>query len=561
MSADPSTAERTPLLQRRSLSPASSSISKSAGSFHSGESNLKDEEGSYISPSRGVVIAVSIGVLIFLQAINISIMTTTQSSIAADLDAFDKTTWLQSSYLIAMSSLAPLMGRLSQLFSPRLCMFCSTLAVVIGTIITSLSVSFEMFMVGRVITGAGAGGILIVATIIVIQIAGPKRRGLHIGLVNAGMTAGVSLGAVIGGAFEPKIGWKVLFGIQVPIALLAGFGLLLSIPAKYEAGASKNSNLSLRQKISTIDYSGALLLISTIVLFLLGLSGHRILATPIVLSALTLPIFVLNEIYVAMDPIIPITVLKSRGTLLTCLATVGFMMARYCILFYTPVYAMAVRDWKPAVAGSILIPTNAGFASGGLLAGIFHIRRDGSFYLPSVISMGLFPLTFLLLEFISTPDSSWTLYVLSVFINGLLTGASLNYTLVHLLHLTPSSVHPIALSLLATFRGFAGSFGAAIGGGFFERVLRKSLVEGFKNAGHEGSKDLIRRLMGSPQLVGQLEGKEKEIAVHAYQSGIKALFLGAMALGIIVVFIQAGTGWKEAVDHEATQEPEEADQD
>jgi MFS family permease len=140
-------------------------------------------------------------------ATNISILTTTQSAIAADLDAFDKVTWLTSSYLIAMSSLAPLMGRLSQVFSPRLCMFISTVIIAAGTLIVATSKTFEMFIVGRVISGAGASGIFIVASIIVIQMTSPERRGLFIGLVNTGMTAGVSLGAVIAGALESKIGW------------------------------------------------------------------------------------------------------------------------------------------------------------------------------------------------------------------------------------------------------------------------------------------------------------------------------------------------------------------
>ena len=113
-----------------------------------------------------------------------------------------------------MSSLAPLMGRLSQVFSPRLCMFFSTLLISTGTLIISTSASFNMFIVGRVISGAGASGIFIVASIIVIQMTSPDRRGLFIGLVNTGMTAGVSLGAVIAGALEPKIGW-----VSIPLHL------------------------------------------------------------------------------------------------------------------------------------------------------------------------------------------------------------------------------------------------------------------------------------------------------------------------------------------------------
>jgi hypothetical protein len=346
--------------------------------------------------------------------------------------------------------------------------------------------------------------------------------------------------------------------------MLAGFGLLAGIPADFVAKNNPYQHLTIRQKLARVDYSGALSLVATIVLFLFGLSGPRILATPLILSAFALAVFVLNEIHVAKDPVIPISVLRSRGTLLTCFATVGFMMARWGILFYTPVYALAVRGWKPAVAGSILIPTNAGFATGGLLAGVFHIHRNGSFYMHSIISMGLFPLTLVVLAFISTADSSWSLYLLMVFCNGALAGAALNYALVHLLHLTPPEVHPIVLSLLATFRGFAGSFGSAIGGGLFGRVLRKSLNDGFAGAGLKDRGDLVRRLLGSPALVGKLEGKEKDIAVQAYEDGFKALFLGAVGLAVVVSLLQAATGWKapaksgKQVSQEEEVEGEEA---
>lgn len=338
---------------------------------------------------------------------------------------------------------------------------------------------------------------------------------------------------------------------------MAGFGLLFGIPANYIASNVSYDGLSIRQKLARIDYSGSLFLVITIVLFLFGLSGPRILPTPLILSALSLPVFILNEIYVAKDPVIPVSVLKSRGTLLTCFATVGFMMARWCVLFYTPMYALAVRGWNPAVAGSILIPTNAGFASGGLVAGIFHIRRSGSFYVPSVLSMALFPVTLLILAFISTAESSWALYIFVVFCNGFITGAALNYCLVHLLHVTLPEVHPIVLSLLATFRGFAGSFGSAIGGGLFTRVLHKSLVDGFDEAGLKHRGELIRKLLGSPALVNGLEGTERDVAVGAYEAGMKALFLGGMGLAIIVVFIQAGTGWKEAARKEEVREEDD----
>lgn len=435
-------------------------------------------------------------------------------------------------------------------------MFVSTVIVCLGCIITSISPSLAVFLLGRAVTGTGAAGIMIVATIIAVQLAGAKRRGLYIGLINSSLTVGVSLGAVIAGALEPKFGWKILFGIQAPISMIAGLCVLFGIPKKYLTSSSEFAGFSLRQKLASIDYFGAVSLTSAILLFLLGLSGRHIMPTPIILSLLLFPLFIINETRIVKYPIIPVTILHSRGTLLTCLATVGFMMARWSVLFYTPVYALAVRAWPPAVAGSILIPTNLGFGLGGILAGAIHIRRAGSFYAPSLASMALVPVTLLVLALTSLPTTSTAGYVATVFFSGLLTGAALNYTLVHMLHLTPGAVHPIALSLLATFRGFAGSFGSAIGGGLFMRILSRELEDGFAEAGLKHREDLVRRLMGSPALVSGLEGKEREVAVGAYVAGIRALFLAAMGLSVVMAFIQAGTGWKGVTEEGEIREGE-----
>jgi hypothetical protein len=104
------------------------------------------------------------------------------------------------------------------------------------------------------------------------------------------------------------------------------------------------------------------------VLFLYGLSG-TIQIAPLIASLGTLAVFVLFERFLTKNPIIPLTVLHSRGALLSCVAQLGFMAARWTVLFYTPITALAVRGFSPAASGSILIPTNLGFGLGGLLVG------------------------------------------------------------------------------------------------------------------------------------------------------------------------------------------------
>src|SRR5580704_9237893 len=130
-------------------------------------------------------------------ATNITLLTTTQSVIASDLDAFEEASWFTSAYLVAMSSIAPINGRLSHIFAPRYCIFCSTVILSIGLLITGLAPSLPVFLVGRAISGTGSAGIFTVSIILVVQLTDPSRRGLFNGLLNTAYTIGVSAGAIL----------------------------------------------------------------------------------------------------------------------------------------------------------------------------------------------------------------------------------------------------------------------------------------------------------------------------------------------------------------------------
>lgn len=448
-----------------------------------------------------------------------------------------------------MSCMSPLYGRFAQIFSPKSIVLVAAVLFTIGAFIASQAQSLAVFLVGRALQGVGSAGILTLSIILVIDLTGKKHRGLFIGLANTAVTTGVSLGAVIGGALAWTAGWRLLMWVQCPIAFFSGVAVFLSIPSSKPNTVSEEEQ-SLSKKVWNIDYSGALLLVLCLVSLSYGLSHPKVQVWPIIAGVVLLVIFVLNEIYRATVPIIPISVLKSRGALLSCFGQMGFMTVRWSVLFYTPIYAQAVRLWTPTQAGAILVPTNAGFAAGGLVAGALHIRRAGSFWLPSVVCYSLFPLTMLVLSQISTTESSSAWYIFTVFVNGFTVGAGLNYCLAHMLHLTSPDTHFVATSLLATFRGFSGTFGAAAGGGLFTRLLYSNLESEFADRGLEGKEDIIRQLLGKPALIRQLTGLEQEAGRFAYQNSIEGLFLAGVGLAALAILVQAGTGWKAPEPHQ-----------
>jgi predicted MFS family arabinose efflux permease len=497
-----------------------------------------------------------------------SMLTTTQGVIADDLEAYESVTWFTSAYLVSMSSLSPLAGKLSYVIAPRFLMFFATIILGIGSLISGFAKSLAIFLLGRALSGVGAAGLLSVSIVLVIQLTSQKRRGLAVGLINSAFTVGVAAGAIIAGALELAVGWRFLFWIQCPISIAAGACLVLSIPKhlSVEEYSTTTSQKTPFEKAMQIDYLGALLLVLCIVSLLVGLSTPQISAVPILFSLALFPIFLYQEIYRHPDPIIPVSILGSRGALLCCISTVGFMMARWSVLFYTPIFATAVRGWHPAKAGSLLVPTNAGFAIGSIASGGIHIRRAGSWYISTVVIYAIFPITLFALALVSTATSPTWMIVVFTFANGLCAGASLNYVLHHCLHLVLPEVRFIITSLLATFRGFSGTFGSAIGGGIFIRVLSRSLDQGFEDHGLGGprEKELIRRLVGSPRAVQGLIGYQRDIAIASYTKAVQSLFFSGVALSLVMLLIQALTGSAsptttdsyENIDHDDSEETE-----
>ncbi|KIW21132.1 hypothetical protein PV08_01712 [Exophiala spinifera] len=555
--------ERRPLLSSsngNATSPGSGSGRGSDPRPINGVDSGVAKEKSNLSRTRGALICLSVWILIFILTNNVSLITTIQSPIAIALKASTEVSWFTSAYLIAVTSITPVAGRLCAIFTPRVYLLASIVVQACGLLITSQARTLGSFLVGRAITGIGSAAVTPVAFILVTELTSPRRRGLFFGCINTGYTSGVACGAIIAGALEPLVGWRAVFWLQIPFALCAALVAFWSIPATPHSPPTSTSpgqessntsrpqseyekDDSLGKKLSQIDYFGVITIIAAVVLLLYSLSSPSIQITPIVLSLASLVLFVLVEANWAKQPIVPVSVLKSRGNILTGVATIGVMTARWGVLFFTPTYVLTLRGWSQASAGLTLIPTNLGFGSGGLLAGWLHIRRTGSFYMSVLVSFVLFALSMFAVSWISTPSSNIYLYIVVLFFNGFLVGTLLNYSLAHVLHLTVPATHIIVIPLNAMFRSLSGSFGSSISGGLFLRTLVTTLRDEFARRGVTGKEGLIKQLAGTPILVQRLTGVEREVALVGYETGLKTVYLAGGCLAVVMLVVQACVGW------------------
>lgn len=122
---------------------------------------------------------------------------------------------------------------------------------------------------------------MVTGIILTLDLVHKKRRGIFIGIVNFGMTFGVSLGAVLAGLVVPVLGWvsiithllanrdpgltltiqRVIFWVQSAATLVLGPALFFAIPSRshHEPGTTKAAFLL--QKLKNVDYAGALTLV------------------------------------------------------------------------------------------------------------------------------------------------------------------------------------------------------------------------------------------------------------------------------------------------------------
>jgi len=519
--------------------------------------------GTTFTRLRGIFIIISMAILLFLQASNISLLTTVQGAIAEDLNAYDSTTWFMSTYLLAMASTGPVYGKLSYIFAARYLILFASFILAFGSLASALTRTVEPFLLGRVLGGIGAAGIVSV-TQVLIQYVPEKRRGLAQGGLNCGYTIGVASGAILAGAIQPRLGWRAIFWFQLPLTIISGLVLVFSIPAGLKGlrpNALGKDDTPISTKLKKIDYLGALLLVATITLILYGLAapgfGTAEIITIVLGLFVFLPLFVYQEAYRHSDPIVSVKILRNRPVLFACLATLGYMMARWAVLFYSPVFGTAVKGLDPASAGAVLVPTNLGFAIGSILSGLIHIRRDGSYYAACLVVFALFPISILWLALSTTAEVSMPLYYFILLWNGLCAGGGMNYTLAHIQHLVHTDVRLIAISIFFTFRGFAGTFGATVGGGIFNRALKAALVKRFEEEDMALPWPLLRELVGSPRAVQKLKGFAYKAAVQGYVDALRTLFLAGVGLAVVTLVLQACTGWKGAEDREKERRVEE----
>ncbi|WP_155976896.1 MDR family MFS transporter [Nocardia sp. 348MFTsu5.1] len=128
--------------------------------------------------------------------------------------------WLTTGYMLTMAVVIPTTAFLMQRFRLRAFFIAAMATFSVGTLIAASAPGFEMLFAGRIIQAAGTAvmmPLLLSTTMILVP---PARQGQIMGVVTVVIGGAPAFAPALSGLVVDQLGWRWLFIIILPIALV-----------------------------------------------------------------------------------------------------------------------------------------------------------------------------------------------------------------------------------------------------------------------------------------------------------------------------------------------------
>ncbi|WP_340966314.1 MFS transporter [Bacillus sp. PPSBB_11] len=156
---------------------------------------------------------------------------------------------------------------------------------ILSNFITSISHSFEMVMITRVLQGISGGTVIVVEMAVATRLVEREKRGTAIGIILMGLSSSLVLGVPIGTFLSSMIGWKALFAAIGVITLIPLIVVYRRIPSMKE-----QEPVTLRMQLSILKDKRILLAVAVTLFYVGGYSTLFTYLTPFLQKSANLSI-------------------------------------------------------------------------------------------------------------------------------------------------------------------------------------------------------------------------------------------------------------------------------
>ena len=467
------------------------------------------------SASSVRVVIASVAVLLLLASLDQSIVSTALPTIVADLGGLDHLSWVVTAYILASTIVAPLYGKLGDMYGRRVMVFLSVGLFLAGSALCGLATSMTWLILARGVQGLGGGGLFVLALSIVGDLIPPRERGRIQGMFAVVFGTSSVAGPLLGGWFVEQASWPWIFYINLPIGALALVGFAYGFAARSERVARK------------IDYAGAVTLsLGLGALVLVTSLGGRSLPWDgpealvlIALSVAAFAAFVLIERRAA-EPILPLGLFRLNTFWVT--SAVGFAAGAglFGAVTFLPLFLQIAKGASPTASGMLMIPMMAGILLASNLSGRF-MRRTGRYRILLIHGTGSLTLGLALLTTITAEMPLW-LFCLYLSFVGLGMGCIFPVTTTAVQNAVGREQIGVATAAGLMFRQVGGAVGVALFGAMFGAAVTARLGDVIRDAGEIG-----------PQMLSGLDSLQRSEVVGAVVAGTHPIYVVASCIAAV----------------------------
>lgn len=424
-------------------------------------------------------------------------------------------TWTQTDYMMGLALAFPVGGWLARRMGEYRPFVAAFLGFALASWVCACATAFYLYLTGRVLLGFSGGLTLLLGQTLLIKEYPERRKSFGVGVWSVFTLTPFSFGPPLGGWIADNLGWRWLFGLNIPLALAIA-GIVASL--LYRRGSQ-----GVRQRFDTIGF----------VLFAMLLFGFQTLLNQgndwdwtqsryidglIAFIFVTLIYWVIWEMGVRR-PFLDIGLFAHRNFAIgASILFVGFLFFQG-LLSLLIVQLQLVLGYSSFLAGLVFLPM-AIFAKP--VAGVFHeiVKRFDARLLASLNLLGFATAYFWLSRF-DTPAAFAQLFWPKL-LEGICLGSFFVPLTALLLHGLPPERQWRAVELANLMRIAAGAIGIAFHGIVLYQRAPQHLTH---FAEHHGSLELIEHpTLEALQIAGFAE--QEALARYAKLAGRDAAIHG-----------------------------------
>ena len=398
-----------------------------------------------------------VGAAVLMGTFSSTVVTLVLPQIAAtfQVPAIGGAEWVLLSFLLSLAGLQLLAGRLADIFGRKPVLLAGLLLFAIGSAACGLAPSLSLLVAFRVVQGAGSALVLALAVALLADAFPPEELSRAMAWNSILVGIGTGSGPILGGLISQQLGWRWIFLLSVPLAVLVAAVSMRFLPTTKRPLA----------RGQVLDFRGAALLALGLIAVTLWITfGGRWGWTSVqfwVVGALGIVAFVAAARVErqAEQPVLDPALFENRLFVKASISYAASFVCFFAALLLVPLYLANVRGLEPQATGLLITPLVAMIVLAAPLARRLMARLSSA----TVSACGMICIAagLSVLSLLTSSTPVW-LVPLATFVTGL--GMGLFYPANNFVFMAsaPRGGRSIASAFLATLRTVGSSVGAAV---------------------------------------------------------------------------------------------------